>query len=91
MMCLQFGNCGVQVFEVTTDTGLTDINSATTELATVTALSRCTFCPNGLTAEPGLVLPTDDGATCGAVLEFSMTLAAGDPSCSVIQRAETLC
>ena len=50
----------------------------------------CVFCPNGI-PDPDLVLPTDNGATCGQAAELAQTLDPSDPTCAILQSAQVIC
>ena len=52
--------------------------------------SRCSFCAGGM-PDPDLVLPTDDGATCGMAQAYASTLAVSDDHCQVALMAESIC
>ena len=51
---------------------------------------RCSFCAGGM-PDPDLVLPTDDGATCGMAQAYASTLAVSDDHCQVALMAESIC
>ena len=50
----------------------------------------CEFCPDGLD-DPDLVLPTDDGSTCGTAKAFADMLEPDDVMCETVKLAEFLC
>ena len=50
----------------------------------------CEFCPDGLD-DPNLVLPTDDGSTCGTAKAFADMLEPDDVMCETVKLAEFLC
>ena len=53
-------------------------------------VEMCEFCPNGLD-DPDLLLPTEDGATCGTAKDFAATIAADNDFCATVKLAESLC
>jgi len=52
--------------------------------------ARCSFCDGGM-PDPDLVLPTDNGATCGMAKAYASTLEVSDSNCQVALLAESIC
>ncbi len=52
--------------------------------------SVCIFCPSGL-SNPDLILPTNDGVTCGMTLTYASSIVETDPDCATLILAEVLC
>ena len=50
----------------------------------------CRFCPNGV-SYPDLMLPVQNGATCGQIADYAQTLTAWNPLCATAEYAEVLC
>jgi len=53
-------------------------------------VEMCEFCPDGLD-DPDLLLPTEDGATCGTAKDFADTITADNDFCATVKLAEGLC
>jgi hypothetical protein len=64
--------------------------SMSRSLMSMSMPARCSFCAGGM-PEPDLVLPTDNGATCGMAQAYASTLEVSDSNCQVALLAESIC
>jgi hypothetical protein len=62
----------------------------TTTAAVAVNAAMCSFCAVGI-PDPSLVLPTNDGTTCGVAQGYALSLAASDVMCSTVLMAEPIC
>ena len=70
----------------------------TTEDATIppadeepVTMDMCTFCPDGVTADPAFVVDPETGATCQQISDYAPSLDASDPTCLQMSMGSFMC